>query len=342
MLTEEESMEISILLKQGFSLREISKKTGYSVNTVRKYKAGQKPSYKQRHVRKPTKLSHYEVYIQERLEAVSPHWIPATVIFREIEALGYTGKIRQLRYFMAKLKPNTSVEPIIRFETPAGNQLQVDWAHFSYMGEKIYAFIAVLGYSRMAFVRFTKDMKIETLLECHQQAFEYFGGVPKYCLYDNMKTVVIKRNAYGSGQHRLHAKLYDFAKHYGFMPKLCLPYRAKTKGKVERFVSYLRYSFFTPLIGRLKMAKLCLDLDTVNTEVNYWLEEVANCRIHNTINQQPIARFAREKLHLQSLPRYSYCLPTPEPCSHNIQKPWPIENMQHDIKIYDAIVGANL
>jgi hypothetical protein len=91
------------------------------------------------------------------------------------------------------------------------------------------------GRSRQAYVEFCDDERVETLIGCHETAFLTFGGVPIEVLYDNMKTVVIERNTYGLGVHRFHAGFLDYARHAGFLPRLCQPYRAQTKGKVERF-----------------------------------------------------------------------------------------------------------
>ena len=119
-------MEIAILRRQGQSLRKVAKLTGVSVNTVRKYEQGQhKPSYQPR-PKRSCKLEPYKVYIQERLQAASPAWIPATVMYAEIKTQGYPGKIRQLRYFMATLKPVVDTA-LVRFETEPGQQMQVDW-----------------------------------------------------------------------------------------------------------------------------------------------------------------------------------------------------------------------
>ena len=270
----------------------------------------------------------------------SPYWIPATVIYREIQARGYQGGTRQLRYFMAGLKPKVVEEPLIRFETAPGKQMQVDWAHFRYKFIKLYAFIATLGYSRMSYVEFTEDMQLESFISCHEHAFNYFEGVPAEILYDNMKTVVLQRNAYGSGQHRLHPRLGDFAKHYGFMPRLCKPYRAQTKGKVERFIRYLRESFFIPLIATLRSANLDLDCETANTEVIKWLNEVANQRLHKTINDQPANRMETEQSAMLALPPY-YNNEIPELKETNPVQIPVLEVPQHDLNIYDAIGGCD-
>jgi hypothetical protein len=121
-------------------------------------------------------------------------------------------------------------------------------------------------------------------------------------LFDNMKTVVLERDDEGPGEHRYHAGFLDYAKHCGFVIKLCRPYRARTKGKVERFNGYLRRSFYVPLVSRLKQAGLHLDVVTANTEVRRWQKEVANERLHGTTGSKPVDRLREEQRHLQALP----------------------------------------
>jgi hypothetical protein len=121
-------------------------------------------------------------------------------------------------------------------------------------------------------------------------------------LYDNMKTVVLERDVDGPGEHRYHAGFLDYARHCGFVIKLCRPYRARTKGKVERFNGYLRRSFYVPLVAKLKQAGLQLDAVTANVEVRCWLKEVANDRIHGTTQAKPSARLQEEQSQLQAVP----------------------------------------
>ena len=226
-------MEIRILRKQGKSLRTIAREAGVAVNTVRKYLSEEKlPKYKRRPVQ-AGKLLPFEPYLKQRIEAAAPQWIPATVLCREIREHGFSGSERLVRNFARTLKPEKKADPLVRFETAAGLQMQVDWIEFK--RDHLSAFVATLGHSRHAYVEYVTDEKIETLVACHINAFESFGGVVREVLYDNMKTVVIERDAYGPGKHRFHATLWDLAKHYNFAPRLCRPYRAKTKGKVERF-----------------------------------------------------------------------------------------------------------
>lgn len=300
MISNEVYVEIELLRKQGLSLRKIAEEVGCAVNTVRRHlESDDLPGYERRKQRS-AKLSPFEGYLQERQAAARPAWIPATVLYREIAALGYGGGQSQLRAYLHQLKPTFPVEPVVRFETAPGEQMQVDWVEFRKGRNPLYAFCATLGYSRAGYVEFVTDMKVETLIECHNHAFDYWGGVPQRALYDNMKTVVLERDASGEGEHRFHAGFLDYARHCGFVIKLCRPYRAKTKGKVERFNGYLRRSFYVPLDARLKQAGLTLDAVTANTEVRRWLNEVANERIHGTTQMRPSERLLEERL--QNIP----------------------------------------
>ena len=136
--------------------------------------------------------------------------------------------------------------------------------------DNLSAFVATMGYSRASYVEYVENEKIETLIACHLNAFNYFGGVVKEALYDNMRTVIIKRNAYGFGKHQLNPMFEDFAKHCGFKIRVCKPYRAKTKGKVERFNHYLRYSFHNSLSVRLSMKRYVMNIDNANSEIIIW------------------------------------------------------------------------
>lgn len=302
MIPNEVYVEIQVLKKQGFSLRKIAAEVGCAVNTVRAHLArGEAPKY-ERKAKRQTKLGPHEEYLRARQAAASPERIPATVLLREIGARGYAGGLSQLRAFLRTLRPAPPAEPLIRFETTMGEQLQVDWVEFRKGEQPLHAFCATLGYSRASYVEFVSDMKVETLIGCHERAFAALGGVPRSVLYDNMKTVIIERNAYGEGQHRFHAGFLDFAKHSGFVIKVCQPYRAKTKGKVERFNGYLRRSFYVPLASRLRQSGQQLDVVTANIEVTRWLREVAHLRVHGTTGDQPALRLQAEAKHLQPLP----------------------------------------
>jgi transposase len=293
-------MEIRILRRQGKSLRAIAKEVGLSINTVRKYLAQEEgPMYKTRMPR-IGKLDAFKEYLVRRIESAAPANLPAPVLFREIQEQGFKGKVTILRDYLQSIKPQSAEDPVVRFETGPGIQMQVDWVEFKQ--ERLSAFVATLGFSRASYVEYVENERIETLIACHVKALEYFGGVPQEILYDNMKTVVLKRDARGPGQHQFHPTLWDVAKHYGFKPRLCQPYRAKTKGKVERFNRYLRHSFHVPLLTQLKMEGTPLDMSLANFKVWQWLKEVAHQRLMRGVGQKPADRLNLERPHLMSLP----------------------------------------
>lgn len=336
MIAKEECMEIRILSKQGKSIREIHRITGHSRNTIRKFlRSAAMPAYKKRGPR-PGKLDPFKTFLEERQKAAAPHRLPATVLAREIRELGYDGSERMVRLFLASLAPVKELEPVVRFETEPGRQMQADWVELRKGKQPLHAFVATLGFSRFSFVMFTTSQSFEVLRQCHEEAFSFFGGVPREVLYDNMKTVVLERNAFGEGKHRFHSGLWDVAKHFGFMPRLCRPYRAQTKGKVERFNRYLRYSFYYPLLSRLKQAGLTLDAATANIEVRKWLDEIANCRIHSETEERPCDRLDLEQPALLPLP----CRQTVEPGRPNTAVPasWPVTPLQRPVAIYEQML----
>jgi transposase len=344
MLTVEENIMIKIMYNQGFSMRQIATKLGVSRNTVKRHLAClDSITYANRNiVKSKLKLTSYEKYIKDRIDAAKPNWIPATVIFNEILEQGYQGSLSLLSHYMYNLKPKKPEEKLIRFETEPGEQMQVDWAAF---GKKFSAFIAILGYSRLGYVEFVDNEKIESLLHCHENAFDFFEGVPKNILYDNMKTVVIDRNKYGINLHKFNPKLWDFAKRYNFVPTLCKPYRAKTKGKVERFIHYLRYSFYNPLISKFKQNNLQPDLIVLNNEVVRWLKEQANQRVHATTGKIPYEAWQLEKDNLQSMPLKSPIedLTKNDLINLKVELPASLQTydcsaLQHSLEIYDNLI----
>jgi len=337
-------MEIRILHKQGKSIRQIARELGMSRKTVRKAldPAGVS-GYRSRPV-VASKLDPYKPYLVERVKAAHPDWLPATVLWREIRERGYPGGITLLRLFLVRLRPVEAVEPLVRFETEPGDQCQVDWIEFRQGKDALAALVATLGYSRMSFVEFVSNMQLPTLLACLDHAFEYFGGVPRTLLFDNMKTVVGLRDAYGKGHHRFQPAFWDFAHHHGFRPQLCRPYRARTKGKVERFNGYLRRSFYNPLASRLRQAGMKVDTVTANIEVGRWLREVANVRIHATTGVSPIERMLRERSRLGPLPPpwpgqlpVSRIMPAGQ-CPFPRVSSFPEAPAQHALRVYESLL----
>jgi transposase len=339
MLTQEQAVEVRVLARRGVKLKQIARELGISKNTVKRYlRDPQAGRYKPRAAR-PRKLDAYLGYLQERIEAARPRWIPATVLLREIRGRGYAGGISQLKAYLAPFKA-AKVDPVVRFETAPGEQMQADFTTIRRGRFPLKAFVATLGFSRASFIRFTEREDSETLLSCIRQAFQAFGGVTAEVLFDNATTIVVERDAYGPGNHRWHAGLKELADEYGFRPRLCRPYRARTKGKVERFNGYLKGSFVTPLAATLKSAGLLLDATTANAHIGRWVAEVAHQRIHGTTCEKPAVQLELERLALLPLPT---TITMPLPASH-----WrecedvalPIESLQHPLAVYEQLLEA--
>ncbi len=203
--------------------------------------------------------------------------------------MGYTGSIYPLRRYMQTLaQPAKALAKMtVRFETAPGEQAQVDWAYCGRFpdGEgkliSIYLFVMVLCFSRMMFIKFTTSMRLPVLLACHLEAFRFFGGWTTCLLFDNMKQVRINPQEW-------NAEFLDFANYHGIVPKTCRVRRARTKGKVERPVHYVKDNF---LNGRS-----FADVEDLNLQGLGWLNNTANVRIHGTTQRRPMDLFADEKL----------------------------------------------
>ena len=338
MLTQERLVEIHVLETQGLSIRAIGRKLGVSRNTVRRYLRDRclKPQYPCREV-KPTKLDPFKGYILRRIDAAKPHWIPATVMLVEIKARGYEGGYSQLKCFLRPFKVKCH-DPVVRFETLPGKQMQVDFTNISRGGCRMKGFVATLGFSRSSYVVFSEQERQEDWFSGIEESFYHFGGVPKEVLFDNAKAIVLERDAYGPGHHRWNPKLLELSKKYGFALKLCRPYRAKTKGKVERFNRYLKESFITPLAATMAQAGLRFDVAVANAHIGPWLMQVADQRIHGTTGQKPSVLLDQERHEFLPLPLQSVACATPM----DAMSPMPLESFQHPLSTYDRLLEPRL
>jgi transposase len=282
----EEWVDIVSLHRQGLSIRAISVRLGISRNTVRAALRRDGPPVRQERTL-PSKLDPYKDYLLSRLSDYPE--LSAAALLDEIRALGYGGGASILKEFTYPYRQRRK-EPVVRFETPPGKQAQADWSglgrHLLGDGQRTpQLFVMVLGFSRALYAEAVWRADLESFLACHARAFAYFGGVPAEVLYDNAKVVVLERLAAGP---RYNPGLLDFAGRYGFAPRLCRPYRAKTKGKVERSIGYVKDRFF---VGRT-----FTDLEDLNCQLLGWLDAIANRREHATTKEVPAARLLREGL----------------------------------------------
>lgn len=287
MLQTEQWMDIHLLFKQLGSIRAVAKQTGYSRNTVRRMLRSDRTPVFDKPARK-TGVDDFADYLTQRF---TEHGLSAERLLAEIRPQGFTGSVYMVRRFLRKLRPmrSASAAATLRFETAPGLQAQCDWAHCGRHPDRagrmisVYAFVMVLGFSRTMFVKFTTSMRLATLIECHREAFAFFGGVPQQVLYDNMKQVKLDDG-------ELNPAFVDFAAHHGFAIKTCRPRRARTKGKVERMVDYVKDNFL--------LARRFADLEDLNGQATAWLDGVANVRVHATTGHRPADLLKSEAEHL--------------------------------------------
>lgn len=291
MIGKEAWVDIKTLHRQGHSIRGIARELGLSRKTVRRYLRSEDPPRYVRTKRRPSLLDPYKDYLQSRLAALPE--LPATVLLREIQAQGYQGKITLIKDLVRPLKAERKrlQELTVRFETAPGEQAQVDWSDFGRLasGQRLYGLCVVLSWSRAMFVYFSSRMVVHELLYGLVLAFEYFGGLPKTLLFDNPKTVVLKRGK-GVADSKLQPRFMDFLGHYGLALQLCQPGRARTKGKVERPMAYIDKSLVLP-----NKAHWHTSADA-NRTARTWLAEVANVRLHGTTFARPVDRLPQEGL----------------------------------------------
>jgi transposase len=286
------------LHRQGLSVSAIARQLERDRKTVRKYirRGLEPPGYGPRKPR-ASMITPFETYLRERI-ATFPE-LTGSRLLREIRELGYSGGYTAVKDFLRPIRPRALQVFERRFETPPGKQAQVDFAFFRTVftdepgAERILRlFSLVLGHSRMMWARFVVHQDLQTVLRCHIAAFEALGGVAAEILYDRMKTAVLGEvDDPGIACNR---KLLDLAAHYRFLPKACRPYRAKTKGKVERPFRYVREDFF--------LGRSFRNLEDLNRQFRHWLDTVANPRRHATTGRIVREHFAEEKPYLKALP----------------------------------------
>ena len=244
-----------------------------------------------------TQLDPFTGIITTRL-ATYPE-LSAVRLFEEVRAAGYPGGITQVREYVARVRPRPEPEPVVRFETAPGHQAQVDFAEFRLPWGKRFALVVVLGYSRLLWLKFYPRQTLATVIAGLEEAFAYVGGVPRELLFDQLKAVIVEDHRHEDGKLLENAEFLRFAAHWGFRIRACRPYRAKTKGKVERPIRYIRSNFF---YGR----EFIGDAD-LEAQCRAWMEDVANVRVHRTTLCVPRVRFETEEvMHLQPLAERAY------------------------------------
>lgn len=289
-------------LEQGLSKTAIAERIGISRRCIYKWIAHgdldrELDGTSIRYPPRASQLDPFHALIRQRLETYPE--LTAVRLFEEVRAAGYPGSLTQLKVFVRHVRPTPPPEAVVRFETPPGHQAQVDFAEVRLPWGKRFAVMFILGYSRLLWVQFYPRQSMRTLMAGIEAAVAFCSGVPRELLFDQLKAVVLEDRRPVGGRVLENPEFLRFAAHWGFRIRACRPYRAQTKGKVERPIRYVRQSF---LYGRAFAG----DAD-LNAQALHWLATVANVRDHGTTHEQPVVRFERdERAVLQPLAPHPY------------------------------------
>jgi transposase len=299
---------IVIMHKDGLGVRGLSRHFKMGRNTIqrilRKHRKQRQEGHDRiRELRKPSgqhsKLDPYVPFIGQILDEFPK--ITGLRLFEKLQDAGFQGKITIVRDRLKKLRPRPKREPEIRFETEPGVQSQMDWSPYTIpflRGGKatVLCFSYILAFSRRHYIDFTLRRDFYTLIRRHQDAFEYFGGVARQCLYDGEKTVILRWEA---GSPVFNPAFIQFITHYQCKPIACRPARPETKGKVEAPFQFVERNL---LNGRH-----FLNLEDLRAKARWWMREKSDLHKHDTTGRPPLELFLeQEQSALQPLPDHPY------------------------------------
>lgn len=276
---------------EGLTAPQIASELAIDVRTVRKWLT---VTFQPKKITaRPSKLDPFKRDVVRMLQT---HPYTAAQIFQRICEQGFDGGYSIVKRYVRKVRPPKS-PAFLKLSFAPGECAQVDWGSYGAVNvgstrRRLSFFVMVLCYSRMMYVEFTVSQTMEHFLGCHQNAFDFFGSVPKKIMVDNLKSAVVKRVV---GQAPvLNPKYLDFANHYGFTIAPCNVGKGNEKGRVENAVGYVKKNF----LGGLNIP----DFSAIGPAARNWLETIANVRIHGQTRQKPLALFEKERPSLNSLP----------------------------------------
>jgi transposase len=255
-------------------------------------------SYRQR--KTPKRASKLDPYKPQIVRWLEQYHYTGVQILQRLREVGYEGGSTILDDYIRTIRPK-KFNAYLTLSFAPGECAQVDWGQYGSVPvgstqRRLSFFVMVLCYSRMMYVEFTVLQSMEHFLACHQNAFNFFGGVPEKIMVDNLKSAVIKRLI---GQAPVFNPRYlDFANHHGFEIKACGVGKGNEKGRVENAVGYVKKNF----LGGLQIP----DFSAVNPAALHWLDTIANVRVHGATRKQPIELFKVEKPAMRALPEAPY------------------------------------
>lgn len=287
MRTPDEVAAMLRLKALGWGVRRIAAEFGCSHVTVRRYlKAGGWVEYQA--PRRAKMLDGLEGWLAERFRQ---HRGNADVVRQDLaREHGIAVSLRTVERAVTPLRQALRAEAraTVRFETPPGRQLQIDFGEtrvpIGAESVRVYLFVATLGYSRRCFVQAFRHERQSSWFDGIEAAFAHFSGVPQEVLLDNARALVENHDA-ATREVRFNERLNAFARYWGFRPRACAPYRARTKGKDERGVGYVKHN---AIAGHRFASWAALE-----AHLAWWTREIADVRDHGTTDEPPIKRFRR-------------------------------------------------
>jgi transposase len=291
MKTAEDLAEMLRLSACGWGKKRIDRHLGCSYHTVKAYlAAGGVVAFKTPDRAKA--LDCYEDWLRQRFLR---HRGNADVVAQELSAeKGVDVTLRKVERGVKPYRQALKAEALacVRFETLPGHQLQIDFGvrMVEIAGEtaKAFVFVATLGYSRRLHVRAFCNEKQANWLTGLESAFMTFGGVPDEVLIDNSRSLVTSHDA-ATRSVTFNLTFLAFARHWRFRPRACAPYRARTKGKTESGVGYVKKNAIVD--------RSFASWEAFEAHLSRWERDVANAREHGTTEEAPIARFLRDEAH---------------------------------------------
>ena len=296
MLAPQEVQRMLALSALGWGAKRISREVGCSRNTVREYL--RRGGWRAMDV--ATRAGALEPHREWLAERLRRHRGNADVVRQDLaNELGIQVSLRTVQRAVEPLRRELRTEAVatVRYETPPGQQLQIDFGSTAVLvaGEmqRIHLFVATLGYSRRCYVAVFLHERQSAWLQGLEGAFRHFGGVPQELLLDNARALVTEHNVQ-TREVKFNDRFHAFCRYWGVAPRACAPHRARTKGKDERGVGYVKRN----AIAGHRFASL----EALQAHLAYWMREIADVRVHGTTGETPLARFEREATALKPLP----------------------------------------
>ena len=249
---------------------------------------------------RPSRIDVFRPFILQTLAKFPT--LTAARLYVMVGQRGYVGSGEHFRHLIAGMRPRPAAEAYLRLRTLPGEQAQVDWAHFGHLQigrarRPLMAFVMVLSHSRMIFLRFFLDARMDSFLRGHVEAFAALG-LARVLLYDNLKSAVLERQG---DAIRFNPALLALAGHYRFEPRPVAPARGNEKGRVERAIRYVRDSFFA--------ARAFSDLADLNAQARAWCEGQAADRRWPQDHRMSVRQaFETERANLLALAQHDFAL----------------------------------